>query len=64
MKKALIRILCLLLGVNVFTACYGPGPVPEKVPTEEELAALQEKIEKARQQEELPTEEAETPDQN
>ncbi len=64
MKKALIRSLCLLLGANVFTACYGPGPVPEKVPTEEELAALQEKIDKARQQEELPTEEAETPEQN
>ena len=64
MKKALIRILCLLLGVNVFTACYGPGPVPEKVPTEEELAALQEKIDKARQQEAVPTEEAETPEQN
>lgn len=64
MKKALTRILCLLLGVNVFTACYGPGPVPEKVPTEEELAALQEKIDKARQQEELPAEEAETPEQN
>lgn len=64
MKKALIRILCMLLGVTVFTACYGPGPVPEKVPTEEELAALQEKIDKARQQEELPAEEAETPEQN
>ena len=64
MKKALIRILCLLLGVNVFTACYGPGPVPEKLPTEEELAAPQAKIDKARQQEELPTEEAETPEQN
>ena len=64
MKKALIRILCMLLGVNVFTACYGPGPVPETVPTEEELAALQEKIDKARQQEELPTEEAETPEQS
>ena len=64
MKKALIRILCLLLGVNVFTSCSGPGPGPKKVPTEEELAARQEKTDKARQQEELPTEEAETPEQN
>ncbi|MBO4625557.1 MAG: hypothetical protein J5646_08745 [Bacteroidales bacterium] len=28
MKKAFIRLLCLLLGLNVFTACYGPGPIP------------------------------------
>ena len=28
MKKGIIRLLCLLLGLNVFTACYGPGPIP------------------------------------
>jgi len=44
MKKALIRVLCLLLGVNVFTACYGPGPVPDwdEDKVQKELAALDE----------------------
>ena len=28
MKKAILRILCLLLGLNVFTACYGPAVPP------------------------------------
>ena len=26
MKKALFRLLGLILGLNVFTACYGPAP--------------------------------------
>ena len=26
MKKAFFRILGLILGLNVFTACYGPAP--------------------------------------
>lgn len=26
MKKAFFRILGLVLGLNVFTACYGPAP--------------------------------------
>lgn len=29
MKKAILRILCLLLGLNVFTACYGPAMPPD-----------------------------------
>lgn len=43
MKKGIIRLLCLLLGLNVFTACYGPGPVPpENLKDEVETKALQE----------------------
>ena len=46
MKKVFIRVLCLLLGVNVFTACYGPGPIPENAWDEDkvqkELATLDE----------------------
>lgn len=61
MKKALIRILCLLLGVNVFTACYGPGP---RIPTDEELIRQQlEALEQEQPQEELPVAEPETPEQ-
>lgn len=37
MKKAFLRILCLLLGLNVFTACYGPS-IPEREKMEAELA--------------------------
>jgi len=40
MKKAFLRILCLLLGLNVFTACYGPA-VPERDKMEAELAAAE-----------------------
>ncbi len=44
MKKAILRILCLLLGLNVFTACYGPGlPPPEPVDKSLDQARLQEK---------------------
>ena len=43
MKKAFIRLLCLLLGLNVFTACYGPGPVPpDDLKDEVETKALLE----------------------
>ena len=43
MKKAFIRILCLLLGLNVFTACYGPGPIPpDDLKDEVETKALLE----------------------
>ncbi|MBQ4389064.1 MAG: hypothetical protein II824_03715 [Bacteroidales bacterium] len=59
MKKAFIRILCLLLGVNVFTACYGPGP---RIPYDEEV--IQQELEALEQeqklQEELPESETET----
>ena len=26
MKKAFFRLMLLILGLNVFTACYGPAP--------------------------------------
>ena len=29
MKKALLKLMCLAIGLNVFTACYGPAPYPE-----------------------------------
>lgn len=36
MKKAFLRILCLFLGLNVFTACYGvPTPPPDSTPDPE-----------------------------
>ncbi len=37
MKKAILRILCLLLGLNVFTACYGPAMPP---PTDQDLEQI------------------------
>ena len=65
MKKAVIRILCLLLGVNVFTACYGPYIDPE-LNSETELEAIQQELKELEQaqqlQEEEPEEEA-TPEQ-
>ena len=46
MKKAFVRLLCLLLGLNVFTACYGPGPIPpEDLKDEVETKALLEEEE-------------------
>ena len=45
MKKGIIRLLCLLLGLNVFTACYGPYRGPEQMDPEQieqELKDLQE----------------------
>lgn len=30
MKKALLKLMCLVIGLNVFTACYGPAPYPEE----------------------------------
>lgn len=47
MKKALVRILCLLLGVNVFTACYGPVRRPD---TEPESEMIQQELEKLEQE--------------
>ncbi len=44
MKKAFVKLLCLLLGLNVFTACYGPAPVEREL-LDEELAALQQQVE-------------------
>ena len=38
MKKAILRILLVICGLNVFTACYGmpPGDWPEPTPLPEE----------------------------
>ena len=69
MKKAFIRILCLLLGVNVFTACYGPGPglpPPDQELIQKELEAMQQEQKawgEQQLQEDEPEEEAETPEQ-
>lgn len=63
MKKAFIRILCLLLGVNVFTACYGPdrsGLYNDQEMIQQELEALEQE---QQLQEEEPEEETETPEQ-
>lgn len=65
MKKAFIRILCLLLGVNVFTACYGPYRGPEMVPEAEKIQQELEALEQQAQQpqEEEPEAEPQTPEQ-
>ena len=47
MKKAILRILCLLLGLNVFTACYGPAMPPEPVDKTLDQVRLQEKADEA-----------------
>lgn len=61
MKKAFIRILCLLLGVNVFTACYGPGP---RIPYDEEVIQQElEALEQEQAPEELPESQEQTPEQ-
>lgn len=35
MKKVFLRIMMLVLGLNVFTACYGPAPYPYDEPKNE-----------------------------
>lgn len=63
MKKGIIRLLCLLLGLNVFTACYGPYRGPETMDPEQiqqELKDLQKQQAKA---EEEPEEEPVAPEQ-
>lgn len=35
MKKAFLRLMVLVLGLNVFTACYGPAPYPYGEPESE-----------------------------
>ena len=64
MKKAFIRILCLLLGVNVFTACYGPYRGPETEPESEMIQKELEALDEAQQlQEPESVVEPETPEQ-
>ena len=45
-KKTVLRLACLLVGLNTFTACYGPAPLPD-----EEMAARLERTTKAVQDE-------------
>lgn len=44
MKKAILRVLLVICGLNVFTACYGMPPgdwdVPEPLPEEQEKAMV------------------------
>ena len=47
MKKAILRILCLLLGLNVFTACYGPAMPPKPEDKALDQVRLQEKADEA-----------------
>lgn len=57
MKKGIIRLLCLLLGLNVFTACYGPYRGPDQMDPEQieqELKDLQEQEENQGEPEEEP----------
>ena len=35
MKKALLKLMCLVIGLNVFTACYGPAPYPDGAESED-----------------------------
>jgi len=35
MKKVFLRIMILVLGLNVFTACYGTAPYPYGEPENE-----------------------------
>lgn len=41
-KKSALKLACLLVGLNTFTACYGPAPYPEEPPQqpEEQLSAV------------------------
>ena len=58
MKKAFLRILCLLLGLNVFTACYGPS-IPNREQMEAELTEAAASEDQAPEDAEEKTEEAE-----
>lgn len=52
MKKGLIKLLCLLSGLNVFTACYGPAPLESKdsEQIQQELEDLQQQQGKAEEE--------------
>ena len=52
MKKAFFRLMGLVLGLNVFTSCYGPAPGgweyeddPESEVTSDETKAAQQPME-------------------
>ena len=49
MKKAFLKLMLLVLGLNVFTACYGAPPVqyqelPDVETTGEEVAGVDEEV--------------------
>lgn len=49
MKKAFLKLLLLVLGLNVFTACYGAPPaqyqeLPDVENTGEEAAVVDEEV--------------------
>lgn len=47
-KKAGLRIACLLFGLTTFTACYGPAPyINEPVPSSEEQPTKADTTEEA-----------------
>lgn len=43
-KKTALKLACVLVGLNTFTACYGPAPFPD-----EDLIPRQEEATKASQ---------------
>ena len=61
MKKAILRVLILICGLNVFTACYGmpPGDWPEP----DSLSDGQEQTKAAVQPEQAPDQEQSSPEQ-
>ncbi len=49
MKKAFLKLMLLVLGLNVFTACYGAPPaqyqeLPDVETAGEEVAAAEEEV--------------------
>lgn len=61
MRKTILRVLILICGLNVFTACYGmpPGDWPEPTPLSDE----QEESKTAEQSEQTPDPEQSTTEQ-
>lgn len=60
MKKVFLRIMMLVLGLNVFTACYGPAPyVYDEAENTEQTEGT-----KAPEEEEASEEEAGATEQN
>lgn len=64
MKKALLRVLLVICGLNVFTACYGvpPGDWDEPLPLPEEQEQNQTKASMQPAEDPIPEESAETDD--
>lgn len=58
MKKLFLKIMALVLGLNVFTACYGPAPYPGDYPEGDGEAVVQNDGTKAASEAEAAPEEA------